>query len=285
MTKNTPPLIYNRVKGGISIVIYIDILFIINFFINFLLLEVTAKLTKKNAKLYRLIISSAVGGAYSFIMFVDELPEIVLAISKIIVAFVMVLIAFSFHRVSSFFLTSIVFLFSSFVFLGVIVGLYYLTKTDMIVINNSTVYFDIGARGLLLSAFVAYLLSCLIVRLHNKRLSKTDVYSIEIFNENLSVKLNALVDTGNKLYEPFSNSPVIVVDKKKVEKLLGNSKCRYIPATTVSGETLLTAFKPEKIIIKSSGCETVVDNAYVALSNDVKANGFSAVINPMILSI
>lgn len=250
-----------------------------------MLLQTTAKLLKKNVKLVRIIISSTVGGAYSFIIFVDELPNAVLIISKLLVAYIMVAIAFSVHRLSSFLLAGLVFIFSSFLFLGIIIGIYFITKTNMIVINNSTVYFDIGARGLLVSAFFAYLLSCFIVRLHNRRLSKNDIYSIEIYNENSSVKLNALVDTGNKLYEPFSNSPVIVADRKKVEKLLGEAKRRYIPASTVSGETLLTAFKPDKVIIKSSGREEVVENVYIALSNDVKTNGFSAVINPEILSV
>lgn len=269
----------------INIVIYIDVLFIVNFFLNFFLLEITAKLTKKKGKLYRLILSSALGGLYSFVILLDELPSYIILISKILVAFLMILIAFSFYRVSSFVKTALVFFFSSLILLGVVVGIYFITKTNMIAINNSAMYFNISARGLLLSAFVAYILSCLIVRMHNRSLSKTEIYSVEITNNNEVLKLNALIDTGNKLKEPFSNSPVIIVDREKGECLVGSSAVRFVPTTTVSGETLLTAFKPERIVIKSDSKSEVVENAYVALSNNVKIDGFSAVINPEILSV
>lgn len=256
-----------------------------NFFINFLLLQITAKLAKKNAKIYRMIISSSLGGAYSLIILLDELPSYIVVLSKILVAVIMVLIAFSFYRVSSFVKTLGVFFFSSLVVLGVVVGIYFITKTNMIAINNSAVYFNISARGLLLSAFIAYILSCVIVRLHNRSLSKTEIYSVEITNNGDVLKLNALVDTGNKLREPFSNAPVIVVDKNKAEHLLGETATRFVPASTVSGEALLTAFKPEKIVIKSDSENEIIENAYVALSNDVKIDGFSAIINPEILSV
>lgn len=260
-------------------------LFVVNFFLNFLLLEITAKLTKKKGKTYRLILSSCIGGLYSLIILFDELPSYIIILSKIAVALLMVLIAFSFYRVSSFFKTAVVFFFSSLVMLGIIVGVYLITKTNMIAINNSSVYFNISARGLLVSAFLAYILSCLVVRMYNRSLSKNEIYCVEISNNNKSIKLNALVDTGNKLKEPFSNSPVIIVDREKGEHLLGSSTIRFVPASTVSGEALLTAFKPDKIVVKSDSKIEVIENAYVALSNDVKIDGFSAIINPEILSV
>lgn len=260
-------------------------LFIINFFINFFLLEITAKLTKKSPKLFRIIISSAIGGAYSLIILADELPNYILILSKILVAGIMLLVAFSYHRVTGFLLTLLIFVFSGFLLLGVIVGIYFVTKSDLIAINNSTVYFDISARMLLASAFFAYLISCLVVRLHNKQLSKKEVYSIEITNNGETVNLYGFVDTGNKLREPFSNSPVIVVQRDKVEAIIGSSQLRFIPASTVGGDALLTAFKPDKVVIKASNKSEVIENAYIALSNDVNAKGFSAVINPEILTV
>lgn len=269
----------------ICIVIYIDVLFVVNFFINFLLLQICAKLTKKEAKLYRLIIASCVGGAYSLIILVDELPSYITLVSKLLVALIMVLISFKFYRLTSFLKTSLVFFFSSLIVLGVVVGISFATKSNMIAINNSSVYFNISAKGLLLSASLAYVMSCVIVRIYNRSLSKNEIYSVEIYNNNKVLKLNAFVDTGNKLREPFSNNPVIIVDREKCEDLIGSSKIRYIPASTVSGETLFVAFKPERIVIKASSESEVVENVYVALSNDVKENGFSAVLNPEILSV
>lgn len=260
-------------------------MFVVNFFLSFFLLQITARVCKRKPKAIRLILSSFFGGAYSLIILVDKLPFFITFLSKMISAMIMLLIAFSFYRLTSFFKTFLVFMFSSFVLLGIVVGLYFITGSNSIAINNSTVYFDISARALLLSAFLAYIISCIIVRLHNKSLSKDEIYNIEIFNDGKSIKACALVDTGNKLVEPFSNSPVVIVKKDKAESIVGSSQIRYIPATTVSGETLLNAFKPDKIIIKSAGVSEVVENVYVALSDDIDSSTFSAVINPEIISI
>ena len=260
-------------------------LFIINFFINFLLLEITARLTKKSPKLFRVIISSSIGGLYSMIILADKLPAYIIIASKAAVAMIMVLCAFPFHRVSSFALCFGVFMFSGFVVLGVVVGVYFITKSGAIAVNNSTVYFDISARGLLISAFLAYIVSCAVVRIYNRSLSKNEIYSLEITNNNETIKLCALVDTGNKLREPFSDSPVIVAQREKAEGIIGDSQIRLVPASTVSGEVLLTAFKPEKVVIRADEKTETVENAYVALSNESISGGFSAVINPEILSV
>ena len=95
----------------------------------------------------------------------------------------------------------------------------------------------------------------------------------------------ALSDTGNKLREPFSDSPVIVADESLCRPLVDEKRVRAIPASTVNGGGILMAFKPDKIILKSSKGREVIENAYVALSDDIKDNKYSAVLNPEILSV
>ena len=46
-------------------VIYIDVLFVVNFFITFFLLLVTAKFSKRSDKLWRTVLASFIGGIYS----------------------------------------------------------------------------------------------------------------------------------------------------------------------------------------------------------------------------
>ncbi len=266
------------------IVIYADILFIINFFITLLLLSVTARLSKREIKTVRLVLASAFGGAYSMIILAD-IPRWVSFLSKFLSAFVIVFIAFGFKRLKSFITASYIFFFSSFVFLGVISGIYLIFKTPLIALNNGTVYFDISARGLLLCAFISYLLSCLIVRLYNKRLEKGEVYSMKIINGGKTVNLLALTDTGNRLREPFSDSPVIVADEEKVKPVFSEKTVRLIPAATVSSSTYLTAFRPDRIVIKTPSGDRELENAYVALSGEMKDERCSAVINPNILSL
>ena len=48
-----------------------------------------------------------------------------------------------------------------------------------------------------------------------------------------------------------------MVEKTLFQKLFSNEKIRYIPAMTVNGESLIKAFKPEKIIINGYSTDKV----------------------------
>ncbi len=54
-------------------VIYVDILFVVNFFITFFLLQVTAKFSKRSEKLWRIVLASFIGGVYSLVILWDSL--------------------------------------------------------------------------------------------------------------------------------------------------------------------------------------------------------------------
>lgn len=233
----------------------------------------------------RIILSSAAGGIYSLIILLESLPGYIVFATKIFAALIMILIAFKFFRVKSLVQTLGVFIFSSFVLLGVITGILYITKTPYIAIHNSAVYLDVSSKQLIVCALVAYLLSCMVVRLHNRSVSNKQIYTIEIQNEGKSITLFAFADTGNKLREPFSNYPVIIVRRELAEKIVGDSKLRLIPATTVNNSSMLQAFKPDNIIIKGSKKAEVIENAYVAMSDQINSDSFSAIINPEILSV
>ena len=275
---------YNTIGEGIEIVIYADILFIINFFITFLILRITARLTKKEAKNLRLIAASALGGLYSMIIFAD-IPPALSSLSKAAACLVIVLCAFRFYRVKSFFYTVLIFLFSNLLFLGIIIGIYLIFKSDLIAVKNETVYFDIGARGLLLSAVFAYIVSSLAVRLYNRQLSKGEIFTVEIQNGDKTLSLFALADTGNRLREPFSDEGVIVVGSEAAGDMFSGESYRIIPASSVGGEVYMKAYKPDRVTVRSAGKSEVIENVYIALSENIKAEGCSAVLNPEILSV
>ena len=90
----------------------------------------------------------------------------------------------------------------------------------------------------------------------------------------------AFLDSGNKLTEPFSNYPVIIVDQDKIRF----DTERLIPYNTVGGEGVLNAFKPDKIIVSNGKKSFESDRVYIAMSN-VDSKDFSAILNPQLLNI
>ena len=92
-------------------VIYVDVLFVVNFFITYLLLFATSFLAKSEMKQYRAIIASIAGGLYSLVIICDKLNFLISTLGKIAVSILIVFIAFGFKRFLVFLKT---FLFSIF---------------------------------------------------------------------------------------------------------------------------------------------------------------------------
>ena len=160
-----------------------------------------------------------------------------------------------------------------------------LWNSSKICTNNGEIYFDINAKELLLSAILAYIASCIIIRLYNNRLGAGEIYTLIIENNSKKVKVFALSDTGNKLREPFSDYPVIIVKKESCKELFDESKARLIPASTINSSSFLYAYKPQYVRIKTTKGYEEIKDVYIALSDEIKSDGFSAIINPEILSV
>lgn len=262
-------------------VIYVDVLFIVNFFITFLLLLITEKLAKREDKLIRKILSSLAGGAYSLVILADELDFLVSLLGKLAAACIIILIAFKPISVKIFVKETLLFFFVNFVFVGIISGLWMIFKPQGVAVNNATVYFDVSAKALLASALIAYIITAAALKIYNNKLSKRELYRIKIYVNGACVKLFAFADNGNNLKEPFSDYPVVVVD----EELFKEEECnRVIPVSTVSGEGVLRAFRPEKIVVSTSRGECVIERVYVALSSTVKKGEYQGIINPKIIN-
>lgn len=261
-------------------VIYVDVLFVINFFITFLLLLFTSKMIKRDVKIYRLLFGAALGGLYSLVILFDELNFLISFFGKIAVALLIVLISFGFKRFYLYIKAAAIFFFSNMLFLGIILAVWFAYKPDGIVINNNTVYFDISAKILLFSALIAYVISVVIIKLYNHTIAKKEIFSLTIYKNDKKIHMFAFLDSGNKLKEPFSNYPVIIADSNKLDF----QEERIIPYNTVGGEGVLKAFKPDKVVLSSGKKNYETSRVYIALST-VDSKDFSAILNPEILNI
>lgn len=259
-------------------VVYVDVLFVINFFITYLLLLLTRLFNKRRVKTYRLIVASIAGGIYSLVIIVDNASFLFTFTAKFLVSALIIFIAFGFNRLSLFAKNLFIFYFSNMILLGVILALRLAFNSGGILVNNNCVYFDISAKALLSSAFFAYIICIAVVKIYNRTLSSKQIYSLKIFSDENIWHMFAFADTGNKLKEPFSDYPVIIVDKNK----LNVPTNRVIPFNTVGGEGFLEAFRPDKIILSSGKKSVETDKVYIALSS-IESKDFSAIINPEIL--
>lgn len=239
----------------------------------------TRLLTKSCPSQARMLLGGAIGGIYSLIIFFPSLNVFVTIVGKLLSSCIIVFICFGFSKLTMFIKRLVCFYFSNLVFLGVIVAVILISNSNRIIVNNNSVYFDLSAKLLLLLSLVSYALSTIIIKLYNSTISKKEIYSLTVINDGKSYHYFAFLDSGNRLVEPFSSYPVIIVDKSKYSF----EATRLIPYNTVGGEGMLNAFKPDKIIISNGKSNLESDKVYVALG-DVKTSEFSAILNPMLLN-
>lgn len=266
-------------------IIYIDVLFILNFFVTYLLLLTTKYLLKREAKLWRLLLGAMAGGAYSFIILVPQVNSFFSFAGKLGSAAVIVLIAFPFRSKKAFFKGFLFFFAAGFIYVGVMIGMWLTFKPNGLVINNASIYFNISPKLLVFSSLLAYLVSTLLIRIHNKVTAKHQLYTVTVKGEQRDISFQALVDSGNKLKEPFSGAPVIVVDPCVAEGLFQDEKMRVIPYHTIGGDGILNAYQARQVTISGGTQQVILPGQYVALSKEKFSGDYQGLINPELLNI
>lgn len=248
--------------------VYIDVLFVINFIINYLVLFATAKILALSFRRIRLLLAAALGALYAVFSFFPSFSFLFSAFGKLLSAFFIVLISFGRRRLISSLLT---FLLSSLLFGGLLLALSFVAKDSFVEVQNGIYYIDISITLLLSSSLASYIL----LRLAFSRrgsVSSRSIVSVTVENCGKRATIPTLCDTGNSLRDPKSGSRVLVSDLETLQGVLPeNSReilekhagyfplalsslpgFRLIPYKTVgSAFSLILAFAPERLYIEN----------------------------------
>lgn len=113
------------------------------------------------------------------------------------------------------------------------------------------------------------------------RAPKMQCATLHIVHRDQSVRLTALVDSGNLLRDGITQLPVIVLSQAAAARLVplpaGNQLSegmRYLPIRTASGPALMAVFRPDEILLTGYGHPHRV-HALLGVSPDADA-GFTA---------
>ena len=242
-------------------ILYVDILIILNTLVNYFILLAVDKILRLHSKKWRILLGGAVGGISSLLLFLENLG-LIMTLLKIITAILMTVVTFGFKPIkrllkSTFLLFAITFLFG-----GLMFAIYIFFDKDILIYSNGIVYFDIDLTFLIICTVVSYVVITLISKIIDKKAPKSKEYYVAVENAGKIISCTALMDTGNNLREPFSSYPVIMADKELFNKVFTEEKIRLIPVSTVNGESLIKAFRPEKITINNF----ITDKVYIGES-------------------
>ncbi len=184
-------------------VIYLDLVFILNFSFDLLLLLCVSIVLKRNSKLGKLLLASLFGSLTTVFLLVN-ISILILNILKILMSIGMVLVGFG-YKDFKYTLNNLFYLYLVSIILGGFI--YYLNinyGNDKVSINYLFLLFISPV------ILIGYIISS-----KNLRNNYQHYYNCKIYFDNDNfVLVNALLDTGNKLKDPYSNKGIIILNKR-----------------------------------------------------------------------
>ncbi|OEF99532.1 sigma-E processing peptidase SpoIIGA [Vulcanibacillus modesticaldus] len=300
-------------------VFYLDLILLLNLVIDYFILLATSKFLHLSYKKWRLALASLLGALYTLVFFFPNLTFFHLFTTKIILSIFMVLMSFGFSDLFQFIQTIITFYFVSFVTGGGVFALQYLFNIKHDVING--IYVSRSSSPLMV--LVLILLAFFGIWIFSNRTYQTiwrktevihKILDVEVFINEFSYKCKGLIDTGNRLYDPITRKPVMILEATDVSFIpsvfrniyrngqfqieLFNqiadqidptwlSRISLVPFRSVTREMqFILTIRPDKVVITSDSNKQLITTKvlvgldYNQLSND---KVFQAIIHPDLL--
>lgn len=244
--------------------IYIDLLLLVNFLFDLLLLLTVNIALKRYSKISRLILASLFGEV-TLLSLILPISSYLLIILKFILGIFLCIIAFGYKNFK-------------YTFYNVL----YLYMTS-IILGGFTYYLSVEFQNI---NYLLLLISPLILYVFIKSIKalkeiKNYYYKIKIVFENgKALELTSFLDTGNKLIDPITNKPIILINKKLLKGSINIRSPMYIPYNTINYHGLLECIKPSYIEIENKKLK----NYLIGLSEEsFKLNGIDCLLNYKIL--
>lgn len=280
-------------------IVYGDLLFLINFSMDFLCFYIACLLLHKRLPIFRTCLASVIGGIYSVAALFINIQGGAALFLDISVLALMCAILFAAKSTSLSRMLKAIFLYFviSALLGGGMTALYSLFNR-MEFLNNDMNMED----GIDVWIFALLALLGSVVTLNGGRIfrvgNSVKEAKLELENESRSVVLRALVDSGNLAIEPISGKAVAFVrldackdalSCEEYEWLAGKSdlaqmplhivrKIRLIPSRTLSGEAYLPAMRFERVDLISGKRKKELD-IYIAFVKDDALSGYDAIIS------
>lgn len=293
---------------------YLDVIWLDNLIMNFIILWVTLKFSKNKDSIWRLWLSSAIGAFYAVALFIPGFGILQKFPLKIALSLVMLIVAFKLRTFKDFFKLLGFFYVVTFVFGGAALGLYYFTNDVISIEKGAFIIKNYPIKNLVMVCIFIVILFRTIWMLIRVRISQAELlYKVEIQFDEKKVIVEALMDTGNTLMDPISQCPVLVVEFLKIKdvlppeirvifdqflennlevvtQIMANSswigRFRMIPFTSLGKPNgMLIGFKPDSVRVLVHEDWRRIERIIIGIYNNklTKDKHYQALIHPEIV--
>ena len=249
--------------------IYIDLVVIINLFMNYLVLLSTGIILVRMTKLKKIFLASTIGCIPLIFLFIN-INKIPLFIINFLFGIIMSIIAFNYKDI---FYTFKNVLYMYFISIFISGGLYLINTNIFPKLDNSILSF---VTLIVISPLITIIYLKIIKSIKN---FNSNYYQVDIYlKDKPIITLNAYLDTGNKLTSPYNGKPVILVAKKSI--MYDPPKTILVPYHTIDSHSMINCFSPEKIYIHDVGVRRRV---LIAIIDEVPIEDAQCILNEKLL--
>ena len=250
-------------------IIYLDTLFLVNFLCDYILLLCTARVSGGEIRRILILLAAALGGLYACLCNLPDYPWLGHPIIKICCCILLCLIAFP--REPNLLRCILIFLCIS----AMSGGLISAASLSYKGLN----YLPLGLKSIFLIFSIVYFILSFFFRniphTHSKQ-----CHTVTVCLADKTVSFRALRDSGNELYDPITNRPVLVCHPTILQPLFSFSlpwdddpfeqftymsgmdtfrgRMRLIPCRTVTGNGMLLGFQADSVVINGSPAPHII---------------------------
>lgn len=246
-------------------VVYGDVLFLLNFSIDFLVLLLVGCFLHFPRKLFRLLPAALLGGVYAVLSLLPNLPPPIALALDFLVACLLCAVAYAPMGAFSF-LKLISMFYAVSILLGGMVSALYGVLSEFFKTAGGVVTSDEKARFFMLYAVLGGVIIFVFGRIFAHR-SGLRAVVLEIGEDGKKLQVDALLDSGNFLRDPASGKPVILLLKRYAEQILPSGvmdafkpsgselsneikrRTRLIFAHGMGGDRVMTGYLPQEICL------------------------------------
>lgn len=274
-------------------IVYADILVIVNMIVDYFLLLGALRLVKREVKPYRLLLGALIGGLGSLIIFLPRVPLFLQIVFHILLCGGMTATVFGLSSVFSFLRSLVLILAVTWGYGGVMTAIWYLFHPNGMTVIGSVVYFDISPFLLVGATVVFYLLFTLFSYCFKGKAATARYCVVTLKSGEKEITVKGLLDTGNSVEDIFGGGEVLIGEEKCVCALFGRepqknrelaNRYRVIPCGTVSGGGLLDAFRCDTATVRAGQRSVDLKNPLLAISKVPIGEEVSVIVNPEIFT-
>ena len=271
-----------------SMTVYIDIIFLENFIINYIILYSTGLVQKITIRKTKIIISAAIGAGYVIVSFIENNNIFTKLYMKIVLSIIMIYIAYNPQNVKKMLKSIILFYLISFATGGCALALLFIVSPNTITISNGVIVGKNSIKVTILAGVMGFILIKYSFKMNKEKLKNNDLIcnlTIKICGK--LIKTKAFIDSGNNLIDPLNGKSVIIAEEELIHnngiKYLegGDNKTniRIIPYNTIGKSNgILMGIESEYVEIEYQGEKKLVNNVIIGIYNKKISAKYSALV-------